>query len=241
MDQRERYVDEAETQRLAMESWQARMWTALPCVVQAFPSASGIGSMLLDAQPTIAATYLDATGKLQVLQMPLLINVPVVFPGGGGVSLTFPIQKGDECLVVFTSRCLDAWWQLGAAPAPNPGLVPPDARMHNLSDGVAFVGLRSNPRAYAPDPNYAQLRSDDGQTFIAVQPTTHEVKVQTSGQLNATAANGINLNGVTIDSNGNLTSPATIAAATEVKVGSHTLTQHQHADPQGSSVAKPTG
>ena len=31
----------------------------------------------------------------------------MVFPGGGGFALTFPVAAGDECLVVFASRCID--------------------------------------------------------------------------------------------------------------------------------------
>lgn len=224
--------------RLALEAWQTRIWTALPCVVQAFPSASGLGPMILDAQPTIAGSYLTSKGETMVLQMPLLINVPVSFPGGGGVTLTFPVKQGDECLVVFTARCLDAWWQLGAGTAPNPGYVPPDERMHNLSDGVAFVGIRSNPRAYAVDPNYAMLRTDDGKASVALNPITYEVRVQTTGGLNATAQNGINLNGVMIDSSGNLTSPATVQGnIVKTQAGTH-LDTHIHPI-SGSNTLKP--
>jgi len=233
MDQRERYADDAEVMRIAMEALQSRLWTALPCVVQAFPAASGLDPMMLDAQPVLAGSYVDSSGNLITLQMPLLVDIPVWFPGGGGATLTFPIKKGDECLVVFAARCIDAWWQLGVGSGSAPGRVPPDARMHNLSDGIAYVGLRNSNRSYAVDTANVQLRSDDGSTFVQMNPAGKVVKI--------TAPNGVNINGVTIDSAGNVNSPATITAATEVKVGSHTLTQHQHVDPQGGSVAKPTG
>lgn len=239
MDQRERYQDDAETMRLALEALQTRIWTSLPCLVQAFPSASGLGPMILDAQPMIAGSYLNAQGETIVLQMPLLINVPVQFPGGGGVTLTFPIKPGDECLVTFTARCLDAWWQLGAGTAPNPGHVPPDERMHNLSDGVAYVGIRSNPRAQSSvfkglDPLVAQLVSDDGTTCVQLNPQAQVV--------NITAPGGITLNTVTIDKNGNLTSPATIQgkvvveSQTNVHLGTHT---HSGVSTGGSNTLKP--
>ena len=71
---------------------------------------------------------------------PLLVDVPVCFLGGGGKVLTFPIQAGDECLVFFADRCIDAWWQSGGVQ----NQVMP--RMHDISDGFALVGFRSRPK-----------------------------------------------------------------------------------------------
>ena len=68
----------------------------------------------------------------------------MVFPGGGGWSITFPVSKGDEALVVFASRCIDDWWQSGGVG------IQPDLRMHDLSDGFAIIGPRSQPRKLNP-------------------------------------------------------------------------------------------
>jgi phage baseplate assembly protein gpV len=130
-----------------------------------------------------------------------------VFPSGGGCTLTFPLQPGDECLVVFASRCIDGWWQSGGSQ------LPMEPRMHDLSDGFAIPGPRSKAR---PLPNVStsavQLRSDDGQAYVQLNPGTHEVDTVTPGKVtvqaggdvavtaggNATvAANSIALNGNT--------------------------------------------
>lgn len=224
MDQRERYLDEPEGIRLALSALQSRLWTALPCVVTAFPCASGISEMMLDCQPTIAGTVLNAQGSFDTLKMPLLINVPISWAGGGGVTLTFPIKPGDECLVVFASRCIDSWWQRGALAGVLS--VPPDQRMHNLSDGFAIVGVRSLPREYAVNPLYAELSTDDGLAAIALNPLTHEIRVQTevgsvnvvadTGNVNVVTGGSINMNGVTIDKLGNMTVPGNITSAKTV-------------------------
>lgn len=219
---------------MMIEARQSRLWTALPCVVQAFPAASGIGNWLLDAQPIMTGRALGTNGQFTEIQLPLLINVPVYFGGGGGVTLTFPIKPGDECLVVFASRCIDAWWQLGAGPTSAPGRTPPDRRMHNLSDGFAWVGFRSLPREpYVVNPDAALLISDDQSTVIGLNPISKVVTL--------TAPGGINLNGATIDQNGNLTSPGTIVGADVRNSAGTSLTTHLHPGVQtgGSDTLEP--
>jgi len=210
MDRRERYQNEEETLRLAMASLQARVWTALPGIVQSFDAAK----MTCRVLPTINGRARNPDGTYRSVAMPTLLDCPVMFPGGGGATLTFPVKAGDECLVVFSSRCIDAWWSSGKA------LDPPEYRMHNLSDGFALVGVRSQPRAFAVNTSKVELRSDDGATYVQLDPAGKVVKV--------TAPNGINLNGVTIDSSGNLNCPATVTATTDVVGGGKHLKTHTH-------------
>lgn len=193
-----------------MRAHQARIWTALPGIIERFDAAR----MTVDVQPTINGRVRDAQGKTSSLQMPKLLDCPVLWQGGGGVTLTFPIAKDDECLVIFSARCIDAWWAQGGVKDP------PDIRMHNLSDGFALVGVRSLPRAFAASITEAVLRSDDGSTFVRLNPAGQLVQI--------TAPGGINLNGVTIDSSGNVNSPATITATTDVVGGGKHLKTHTH-------------
>lgn len=233
MDQRERYLDDSEMFRLAMDAWQSKLWTALPGVIKQFPAASGNGKMIADIQPTVNGRVRTKQGTFQSIQMPLLLDCPIQWQGGGGVTLTFPIKEGDECLVIFSSRCIDAWWQQGfvAGQAGTPvngkqAMDPPDLRMHNLSDGFALVGVKSLPTSYEVNDTQATLRSDDGSTYIALGPQSQLVTI--------TAPGGIDLNGVIIDSSGNLTSPATIKADTDVIGGSNdiSLVNHTHSGVQ---------
>lgn len=231
-DRRERVDDPAETLRLAVSAGLARAWTSLPGVVKQFPSVSDLGNQVIDVQPTINGLVRNSKnpGNYDSIQMPVLINCPIQFPGGGGVTMTFPIAAGDEGLIVLSARCIDAWWSQGWQPGP--GMNPPDLRMHNLSDGFFIPGIRSNPRAtFVIDLQNACLITDDGQTFFKLNPTTKAIAAQASG--------GINLNGVTIDSNGNVNSPATITATTDVVGGGIHLKTHTHSDPQGGNTGPP--
>ncbi len=70
-----------------------------------------------------------------IKSMPILVDCPVFTPQGGGAALTLPIKAGDECIVLFADRNIDAWFANGGQAAPF------DDRLHDLSDGIALVGL----------------------------------------------------------------------------------------------------
>lgn len=158
LDRRERRNDHEEALRMALDGLQARIQTALPGIVRGFDPNSVTASV----QPAIQARVMSDNGQWDVIPLPVLHDVPVQFPGGGGFSLTFPVSAGDECLIVFASRCIDAWWQHGE--------VQPQAehRMHDLSDAFALVGVRSQVRPYAGGiyAGGVELRSDDGAQHI---------------------------------------------------------------------------
>ena len=82
-------------------------------------------------QPCLKKSYLDGTMQ----EMPILNNVPVIFPRAGGASLTFPVVSGDTCLLLFIERSTDLWKSVGGVVAPN------DPRKFDLSDAVAIMGL----------------------------------------------------------------------------------------------------
>lgn len=158
MDLRERYNDPEDALRALLSGDRSDLWTALPGVVEGFDAAA----MTVSVRPAIQMSVQQQDGSTLAVERALLTDVPVVFPGGGGFTLTFPIQKGDECLLVFSSRNIDAWWQSG-------GVQPAaDARMHDLSDAFAFVGVRSHTRRVPVSTAGAQLRSDDGGTAVTL-------------------------------------------------------------------------
>lgn len=178
MDRRERMLDPIEWVSIALGGLQSKLWTALPGIIQSFDAVA----MTCTVQPAIQALIRDESGALSPVDMPLLLDCPVQFPAGGGCTLTFPVKPNDECLVVFASRCIDSWWQSGGIQAQA------ELRMHDLSDGFALLGFRSQPRVIgAVSTNSAQLRSDDGVAVIEINPTSHVINLTTSASVNVTA------------------------------------------------------
>ena len=69
--------------------------------------------------------------KPAVSRMPSFRDVPVFLP------VSFEVNPGDACLVIFADCDIDAWFETGDAE------VPGSNRIHSLSDGFAFVGFRT--------------------------------------------------------------------------------------------------
>ena len=91
---------------------------ALPGTVVSFDASSQTAVI----QPAV---------KVGSMTFPLLADVPVFMP------VSFEVNPGDTCLVVFADIDIDAFLETGEAS------VPRSARRHALSDGFAFVGFRT--------------------------------------------------------------------------------------------------
>jgi hypothetical protein len=159
MDRRGLLNSPEETNLLMLDGRQATTWTALPCIVESVNFAQ----QTIVAQPTIQGVTYDQNNNPTYVKLPLLADVPLVFPSAGGFMITFPIAQGDEVLVIFSSRCIDAWWQLGGIQ------VPLEMRMHDLSDGFAIPGPKSVPNVFPSINNTdLQIRNKAGTTFISI-------------------------------------------------------------------------
>ena len=139
------------------KTFNERLRVALPGIIQSF-NPDEVTAVI---QPAIRFIERDNDGNKSTKDYPLLVDVPVVFPRGGGCTLTFPVREGDECLVIFADRCIDFWWQNGGIQKPV------DPRMHDLSDAFAIVGPQSQAQKIRGiSTTAAQLRTDDGAAFV---------------------------------------------------------------------------
>lgn len=178
MDRRGLLNEPEETNLLMLDGRQATMWTALPCIVQSV----NLAQMTIVAQPTIQGVTYDENNNPTYVNLPVLADVPIIFPSSGGFMITFPLAQGDEVLVLFSSRCIDAWWQQGGIQ------VPMEMRMHDLSDGFAIPGPKSLPNVFPSiSATDLQIRNKAGTTLISI-----------------TAAGNVVITAPTVTINGNL-------------------------------------
>ncbi|HDR9022687.1 TPA: hypothetical protein QDB09_003241 [Burkholderia vietnamiensis] len=242
MDRKERIGDSLASLRAVLRGQRSEIWTALPAEIQSFDPAA----MTCSVQPAIKVQARGPSGTIQSVALPLLVDCPVQFPAGGDCTLTFPVAPGDECLVVFASRCIDAWWQSGGVQEQA------ELRMHDLSDGFALLGFRSRPRALAGvSGSSTQLRSDDGATYIDLNPTLQKVKIVAPGGFDVVAplstfSAAVTITGLLTFVGGMVGSATSGVAAVFNGViqyigqvfanGKRVDDTHTHSDPQGSNT-----
>ena len=232
---------------LAMQqSQQAELWTALPGIIQSFNPIT----RTCEVKPSIKVRLKNIqygtagfTGSAyDYTELPLLLDCPVVFPSGGGFTLTFPLRAGDECLVVFASRSIDGWWALGGLKNST------NVRMHDLSDGFVIAGVNSKPNVIPSiSTSSTQLRSDDGATYVDVASgvvTVHATTVTVNSTTSTINASG----GATVNANTQINGNLIVSGSITDQNGAHGTLQHvrdnynvhTHTDPQGGSVSGPS-
>lgn len=130
---------------------------AIPGIVQEWDAAT----QTVRVQPAIREKV-SFGGQPREMDIPILVDVPVVMPRAGGYSLVFAPKPGDECLVVFADMCIDAWWQSGGVQSQA------DKRRHDLSDGFAILGCWSQPNKPDIPQSGCRLQNDEGTAGISI-------------------------------------------------------------------------
>lgn len=207
--------------RTMLDGYGAEMQTAMPGIVESFGTKQQGGNVVLTASVRVAIKARVLRGTTwESLELPLLDDVPVVFPSAGGASITLPLAQGDEVLVVFAARCIDAWFQSG-------GVQEQAAyRMHDLSDGFCIPGPRSLTRLL---PSYSastlQIRTDSGDTLIELDPSGEVITMRSPNPI-VIDAPGIELAGY-LHTTGNVHSDATVTGDADVVTGVISLKNHK--------------
>ncbi len=107
------------------------------------------GTVVLYEPATRRATIQPApsliTNGREARPLPPLPLVPVMFPGGGGFEIVWPLAPGDRVTLLVFDRSIDRWLRGEPSYKPNSG------RMHNLSDVMAI------PDAVAAEPSPGEV------------------------------------------------------------------------------------
>ena len=111
-----------------MDSRVSNIHTAMPGRVVSYDPPTNRASV----QPN--GDYKSEDGRN--IQYPIIHNVPIQFPmgQGGTAGITFPINAGDGCLLVFSETQNDDF--LGGNKGDSE-----DSRRHSLNDAIAIPGV----------------------------------------------------------------------------------------------------
>lgn len=253
-DQQQRSASLDEAFRAQIDSRLKELHTMLPGLIESFDPDTQTARV----QPCIKRIWFEHGA----VDLPVCVDVPVWFPGGGDWFLTFPVKKGDECVLGFFERAIDNWFAQGGLQSPS------EYRLHDLSDGVALVGLNSQPRKIdAFQGDALELRTRDRATRVTMKAdgTIENVnpaggtKLTSEGQFVINAPGGILLQGNTtivgalaatpgtapgtsgvtmtgpVAVTGNITATGGVTATGEVVGNGKSLSSHKHGGVQTGS------
>ena len=180
MDPEQRYDSLATGVRFALTEWSKGINTCLPGIVHAYDAATRRATV----QPAIDMLTTDG----RTIPRPLVANVPVVAPAGGGWSVSLPLEAGDPVLLVFSQRGLTGFKRAHERAAPDAD------RLMAMGDAIAIPGFGPISITEVSTDGIV-LQSNDGTEYIALEPGG--VRIKTSGIVAIESA-GLTHNGVNV-------------------------------------------
>lgn len=196
-------IKPAQAQRIVFRELMKGVYTSTPGHILAFDPATQL------AQVQIGILRVDMSGA--EFTPPPIIEVPVCFPGDDFV-LEYQIEPGCEGIIHFSQRCIDGWINTGGVAAN------PLGRFHDMQDAMFVPGIRSLPNVIpAFTNNGIRLRNRDGTNRMGMTNDGTQFMENPNGFIRLTADGKVNINGVVFDTQGNVASPATVTAVTDVK------------------------
>jgi len=145
---------------------QNSIYTAMPAAITSVASLET--EQVISVKPLVKNEYEDGV----ILNLPDVLNVPVVFPAGGGGLLSFPLKVGNQVLLVFSMRSISEY--LNAVDGHDKAYLPDTARNHDLSDAIAIPSMFGKNNNLGPDPDHVELKfagssvklKDDGDVTV---------------------------------------------------------------------------
>lgn len=216
MNQIERIASPEEQERQREDELSASLRVAMPAIV----TAVDLSRQVVSVRPALMGKLRGYEGQINEVQYPVLTEVPIAFPRAGGLSITYPVKEGDECLVIFADSCIDFWWQNGGIQSTN------DSRKHDLSDAIAVFGLSSQPRKLSNVSSSAiEIRTDSRSDWISL--TSGKLDINIAGAVTVKASS-TEINCPSNKINGSLQVSGTISAGGDISSSSVSLQNHRH-------------
>lgn len=119
----------------ALDTRLGQMFFALPGIIRSYNPSE----QLANIQPLIKHNVPRADGGEFVQDVPLLQDVPVIFPRGGTYFISFPLKVGDKVLLVFCDRNIDQY--IRKTNVSDAVVDPFDLDISGLNGAVALPGF----------------------------------------------------------------------------------------------------
>lgn len=150
-----------ETIKAGVDAALSDVHTAIPAMVKSYDAST----QLAEVEPAIKRRFVKPDGTESARDLPVIVNVPVVFPRAGDFFLSFPIAPGDFVLLVFSERSMDQWLEKGGKQDP---IV---STTFDLSDAVAIPGVYPKTKKLAQAHAQNLVLGKDGGAQIHIKPS----------------------------------------------------------------------
>ena len=134
----------------------------IPGVIQQYDPKTNTASI----QPAIREEIVNEDNTVQYMNLPILVNVPIIFPSCSIGSIKMLLKQGDECLVLFSDLSIDNFWKYANVQNPI------EVRRHDLSDGIAIPCVLSQPNTKQLNGTGIEITSGDSKIEIGKDEIT---------------------------------------------------------------------
>ena len=152
----------------------------------------------IDVLPAIQQIR-DIDNERQYVDLPKLTNVPLILPCSNalGLSITMPIRRGDEVVLLISDRSLDNWQLDGGIQRP---AEETEIRHHDLSDCLCIPSALTIAALDTYNNDAVQI----GSSTVNVTVTPQDVEINAASvTINADSATNINCSDLTVTASGN--------------------------------------
>lgn len=153
----------AEVLRSAVEYHLQDLFTAMPGIVDKYSALK----QRADIQPAIMRRQESSDGGEILESLPVLPNVPILWPRAGGFFMHMPLAKGNPVLLIFSQRSIDKYVNGDSAEETDPD----DFLLHDISSAIAIPGVYPFADDLEPievDPN-ALVMGKQGGCYVQVK------------------------------------------------------------------------
>lgn len=117
-------------------------------IIDSYDPSTGLASVKIQTK------FNEKTPK--VWDYPIIPNVPVL----KSKYFSFPINKGDGCLLIFLDTDFTAWLEGGEV------LTPASPRLHNLNDVIAIMGVDTKSERPSFGNYNVEINADSGKIDV---------------------------------------------------------------------------
>ena len=194
----------------------------------------------VDVVPVISRLF--DTGDVLSFKENTIYGVPVIFPGGGGGLLSFPLKPGNTVWLSFCDRNMENWLLSEGSEE----VIPEDSRSYNMSDAVCWPTIHTIVNNLKPNTEDVELKFAG--SFVTLKPdqtvdirnAAGKITLQANGNVVIDPSTDVTILG-NLKVTGDIECDQTVTGTADVVGGGKSLKTHAHSGvtPGGGNSGPP--